>query len=326
MVVDDVMRSAPACVLGRRAPDFFIVGQAKSGTTALYEMLRRHPQIYMPDVKEPWFFSNDLESQASGRVSETFDDYLSLFDAARSDQLIGEASVSYLWSRTAAGRIADLQPAARIIAIFREPASFLRSLHLQFVQNHIEMENDFRKAISLENARRQGSDIPNSPWPQLLLYSEHVRYVEQLHRYHAVFPPENILVLIYDDFRRDNGATLRTVQRFLDVDDAAPIGVMEANPTVRVRSQRFNNLVYAITMGRGSVPRALKAGAKALTSRRLRRHALELTQRRFVYASPRPPDERLMIELRRRFKPEVEALSKYLDRDLVTLWDYDSLD
>jgi len=39
--------------LRSRVPDFFIVGHAKSGTTALYEMLRRHPQIYMPSVKEP---------------------------------------------------------------------------------------------------------------------------------------------------------------------------------------------------------------------------------------------------------------------------------
>ncbi len=43
------------------------------------------------------------------------------------------------------------------------------------------------------------------------MYSEHVRYVEQLRRYHAVFPAEQVLVLIYDDFRADNEATLRRV-------------------------------------------------------------------------------------------------------------------
>ena len=32
-----------------------------------------------------------------------------------------------------------------------------------------------------------------------------------------------------------------------------------------------------------------------------------------------------MLELRRRFKPEVVALSEYLGRDLVTLWGYDDL-
>ena len=33
----------------------------------------------------------------------------------------------------------------------------------------------------------------------------------------------------------------------------------------------------------------------------------------------------LLAELRHRFKGEVQALSEYLGRDLVTLWGYDSL-
>jgi hypothetical protein len=32
-----------------------------------------------------------------------------------------------------------------------------------------------------------------------------------------------------------------------------------------------------------------------------------------------------MLELRRRFKGEVEELSAYLDRDLISLWGYDGL-
>jgi hypothetical protein len=33
-----------------------------------------------------------------------------------------------------------------------------------------------------------------------------------------------------------------------------------------------------------------------------------------------------MNELRRRFRPEVQELSRHLDRDLVALWGYDRLD
>src|SRR5271155_2081026 len=103
-------------------------------------MLKRHPQIYMPDLKEPRFFAGDLrdlfEPSSSGARPETLEEYLSLFDAAGEDQRVGEASPSYLRSETAASAIADVQPAARIIAILREPASFVRSLHFQLVQNH----------------------------------------------------------------------------------------------------------------------------------------------------------------------------------------------
>jgi type II secretory pathway predicted ATPase ExeA len=78
-------------------------------------------------------------------------------------------------------------------------------------------------------------------------------------------------------------------------------------------------------MGRGPAWRTAKSAVKAATPRRLRRGALEAVHRRIVYAAPQPPDEALMLELRRRFKGGVEALSEYLDRDLVTLWGYDNV-
>ncbi|HYM44949.1 MAG TPA: sulfotransferase [Solirubrobacteraceae bacterium] len=329
--VDEPARGAVARVTHKRVPEFFIVGHPKSGTTALYEMLRRHPQIYMPAEKEPWFFSTELRFRPPPRtpvgIPDTLDEYLALFEGATPEQRVGEASTTYLWSRTAAAGIADVQPAARIVAILREPASFLRSLHLQFLEAYIETETDFRKAISLEDARREGRLVHrHTYWPQMLLYSEHVRYVEQLRRYHEVFPSEQVLVLVYDDFRRDNEATVRRVLRFLEVDDTSSIEVMEANPTVRPRSQRFHELVQAVSVGRGPAARAVKASLKALTPERLRRNALHAFRRRVVYATPRSPDESLTIELRRRFKPEVVALSEYLDRDLVTLWGYDSVE
>lgn len=327
--VDSAGRAVAAPTAHKRIPDFFIVGNSKSGTTALYQMLRQHPQIFMPDNKEPWFFADELHVRTPPRpegTPETLEDYMSLFESARPEQLAGEATALYLWSRTSARRIAEVQPDARIIAILREPASFLRSLHLQFVETYVETENDLGKALALEEPRRQGRCIPRyTYWPAVLLYSEHVRYVEMLRRYHAVFPPEQMLVLIYDDFRRDNEATVRQVLRFLGADDTLNVEALEANPTVRARSQRLSELVHAISVGRGPVSLAVKAAVKALTSRRLRRAVLEETKRRVVFADPGPPDEQLMLELRRRFKAEVVAASEYLDRDLVTLWGYDSI-
>src|SRR5882757_9165500 len=165
----------------QRLPDFFIVGHQKCGTTALYRMLRRHPQVFMAGIKEPRYLASDLRDRfripATATNPETLEDYLALFADARSDQLAGEASPNYLSSRTAASAIADLQRDARIIAILREPASFLRSLHLQFIQTHVETEKDMRKALALEDVRREGKQIPSSSHrPSVLMYSDHVRY------------------------------------------------------------------------------------------------------------------------------------------------------
>jgi hypothetical protein len=158
------------------------------------------------------------------------------------------------------------------------------------------------------------------------MYSDYVRYVDQLRRYHAVFPPEQVLVLVYDDFRNDNEATLRRVLNFLGVEDEFPIQTTEANPTVRVRSHRMHELLHALHVGHGPVSRAVKASIKAVTPRGLRRKVVFGAQRRLVFAEPLPPDEEFMTELRRRFKPEVAALSDYLGRDLMSLWSYDNLD
>jgi hypothetical protein len=309
-------------------PDFFVVGNPKSGTTALNEMLKGHPRLYMPDLDGTQFFAPELHPRPrqSNTYPDTVEDYLSLFEAAKPEQRAGEVSPSYLWSRTAASRIAELQPDARIIAILREPASFLRSLHLELLQDHIETENDLGKAIALDEVRRQEKESRNSDSQKGLRYSaERVRYVEQLRRYHAVFPPEQVLVLIYEDFRADNEGTVRQVLRFLEVDDTHPIEVTEANPTVLVRSPRLHELVRSLYMGEGPATRVVKAGIKALTPRQLRRDGLESFRRRVLYGKPRPPDEEVMLELRRRSKGEVVALSEYLDRDLVTLWGYDSI-
>jgi hypothetical protein len=310
-----------------RAPNFFVVGHPKCGTTALYEMLRRHPQVFMPDLKEPVFFAGELPRRAHRyRAPATLEEYLALFATAAPEQRVGEASASYLWSASAASRIAQVAPDARIIAILREPASFLRSLHLQCLQSRYETERDLRRALALEDARRRGRRLPRrSRWPQVLLYSEHVRYVEQLRRYHALFGHDRVLVLVYDDFRRDNEATVRRVLRFLEVDDTAAIEVLEANPSVSVRSPRLDDLVHAVSIGQSPAARAVKGSIVALTPRRARRRALRTIRRRALFSDPPPPEEGLMVELRRRFKGEVVALSEYLDRDLVSLWGYDGI-
>jgi len=313
----------------QRLPDFFLAGHPKSGTTALYEALRRHPQIYMPDCKEPWFFAPELHERTPPRpegTPATLAEYAALFAAAEPGQRVGEASAEYLWSRGAAAAIAEVQPAAKVIAVLREPASFLHSLHLQFLQTYVETEPDLRRALALESERREGRSIPrHTYWPAALLYSEHVRYTEQLARCYEALSREQVLVLVYDDFRRDPGEFVRTVLRFLEVDDSVELHAPEANPTVRARSQRLHELVHAVGVGRGPVSRAAKTAIKAVTPAGLRRRALYATQERLVFGPPEAPDEALMAELRRRYRPEVERLAEHLGRDLVAEWGYDRL-
>jgi hypothetical protein len=154
-----------------------------------------------------------------------------------------------------------------------------------------------------------------------------VRYAEQLRRFEDAFGAENLLVLIYDDFRADNEATLRRVLRFVGADDTVPLRPLETKPLKAVRAMPLHHLAGSLRLARAGAPSAgpLARALNAITPGALRSERARALWRRAVYKAPEPADERLMLELRRRFKPEVLALSEHLDRDLVSEWGYEAL-
>jgi hypothetical protein len=319
---------------GARIPDFFVVGHEKCGTTSLFRMLRQHPQIFMPDLKEPRFFMRDPDEPPPANPAQTprhhtLDGYLSLFADARPDQQAGEASPQYIRSEQAAERIAAVAPEAKIIALLREPTDFLVTFHQNCVRGLVEDERDLRKAIALEDSRREGRNVPaGSRAPNRLFYCDHVRYVAQLQRFEAQFSREQMLVLIYEDYRRDNDATVRRILRFLEVDEDY---AFERTETKRVRKgvrfQGLHRVALAVQDARRRPDRAARLGRTidSLTPKPLRSAAVEDALRRVIFSVPPPPDEQLMLELRRRFKHEVVALGDYLGRDMVGEWGYDEL-
>ncbi len=312
---------------GRTVPEFFVVGHAKSGTTALHAMLAAHPAIFVPTLRETQFLARGPAERAApiepgqGARPRTLQAYLALFDAVEPGRLPGEISTAYLRTPEAAARIHALQPEARIVAFFREPASFIASLHLQLLQVGFETERDLGTALALEPERAHGERIPQGcPWPASLLYTRHVRYAEQLRSYRELFGAERVLALVYEDFRADNEAVVREVYRFLGVDDTVAVTRSEANPTVRVRSRRAGGIVDSLASGRGPLTRALGSAVKAVTPAAVRRGAVGAVRRAAVDKAPQAPDERLLAELRERFAGEVREMSELLGRDLTGVW------
>ena len=155
-------------------------------------MLRRPPADLHARLKEP-FTSRPTAPrfQAPGaavHAPETLEEYLALFAPAAPGQLGARPPRPTCGPARGRAAIADARPDARIIAILREPASFLRSLHLQFAAEPHRGRAGLRRALCARGDRREGRHIPRrSDRPQLLLYSEHVRYVEQLRRYEDLF-------------------------------------------------------------------------------------------------------------------------------------------
>jgi hypothetical protein len=262
------------------------------------------------------------------QAPETLEEYLRMFAGAAPGQLAGEASPSYLRSHEAPARIAAVAPDARIVAIFREPASFLRSFHLQSVHNHVETAKSFQRAIELEPARRRGKKIPRlSQSPQTLLYSDHIRYTEQLRRFHSHFPPEQVLVLIYDDYRADNAGTVERVLSFLGLEGQQQVVPLDTGTLPSIRSLTLHQLERVVIVARrnpnSSSP--LLRTVNTVLPASWHSERLHTAWRKAVYGPPEVPDPAFMQELRRRFAGEVRAFGDYTGRDLISLWGYDRL-
>ena len=291
-------------------PDFFIVGAPKSGTTAMYEYLRAHPELYLPERKEPRFFGSDLDIR--DRPDLDLDGYLDFFAAAGAARRIGTAYVWYLFSTRAAREIHDFAPEAGIVAMLRNPVEMIPSLHSEHLFNGNEDIVDLTEALDAEPDRRAGRRIPpHAHLPQGLLYSDVPRYTEQLQRYLDAFGRDRVHVILYDDFARDAAASYRGVLRFLGVDEAfSPPAFAVINASKRTRSEWFRHfLARPPELPRRVISRFVPA--------RIRRAAYERAKRMNVAASRRPG---LPLATRQRlvreFEPEVERLSRLLDRDL----------
>jgi Sulfotransferase domain. len=228
-------------------PNLFIVGQPKSGTSALFSFLRQHPKINACSAKEPSYFCTDIRSQHFhlSKTPRELGNYLDLYPQRTCDYAM-EGSTSYLYSATAAQEIYAFNPASKIIILLREPAKFLFTYHKQLLRNSCVFEevDSFEDALALEPRRKKGEALPAGVFDEkFLFYSERLRYVEHISRYARLFPKEQIQVIVYDDFRDDNAAVMNQVWRFLELEPPSELKLAEVNRQVAVRNRRVKQFL-----------------------------------------------------------------------------------
>lgn len=223
-------------------PNFFIIGAPKAGSTALYDTLSQHPQIYMSPVKEPLFFACEGEPPLLAGPLVTLlrrraiwqpAQYLALFEGVKEERAIGEASVIYLRSPQAAARIQHNIPCAKLVAVLRHPAERAHSHFWFSVKIGAEPARSFEEALEQEaRGERDG-------WFSGLHHRENGFYHRQLAAYYALFPREQIKVYLYEEWQTNPRALLRDLFQFLEVEaEFAPI-LRRTNVTSVPRSRRL---------------------------------------------------------------------------------------
>ena len=198
-------------------PDFFIVGAPKCGTTSLYSYLKQHPEIFMPDRKEPHFFGTDLKWNRMNGLD--LDGYNELFTLSKDNSLTGEASVFYLFSDLAPFEIKKYNPKSKIIIALRNPTELIYSLHSQFLYSGNEDIENFETALHLEKQRKLGKNIPpNIDLLEKVFYKSYIyKLPKQIKVYKELFK-HNVHIILLDDLKNDIEKTYKYILEFLNVD------------------------------------------------------------------------------------------------------------
>lgn len=208
-------------------PNFLGLGPARCGTTSIYEVLRQHPDVYLPRQKETDFFSTYPSNFPIAYYERLF------FDGYAGQSAVGEISPSYLHSKEAVGRIYDgLGAGTKLLVFLRNPVDRMLSEYRFFLRG-LAQTHAFEDYLTGEpGSARADPDgqIGHS------LYAEAIsRYVERFGR-HAIFP-----IVFEQDIDRGQPELLERFCRFLGIPHRPQEIPAHSNPTPRFQATYFKH-------------------------------------------------------------------------------------
>lgn len=223
--------------------DFMMIGAQKCGTTSIAAQLAAHPQICFCAEKEPGYFHKTADWRAG------LDGYHSLYQP-RPGQLLGEASTFYTFFpefRGTAERLYEYNPALKLIYVMRQPVERIISHYT----HNLVREIDTRP--------------PDAAVLQTPDYLNRSRYAVQIRPYLELFGPENVLLLLFEEYKSDQIAALHRIAGFLDI-DPAPFDGTDTTPQHQsvgqpyLRSEALRNFTHTDVFQkmRGMVPAAIR--------------------------------------------------------------------
>lgn len=220
-----------------KPPNFFVVGMPRAGTTTLWRLLRAHPDIFMPAIKEPRHFDVDLPSDpyakfrlsplphASVTAHRDHSQYLALFADADAYSAVGEASL-YIRSRIAVRLIHKFNPTAKFVLVLRNPVDALYSLYHLHVRN-----GSIRCAFD-------DFFIEFAPWYQ--------EVPDRLTEIRELFGQENVSLHLFEDLESDLPHVYRSILSFLELDINFAPEFAKHNSSAKTPPPGFSQLLLSL--------------------------------------------------------------------------------
>lgn len=201
--------------------NFFIVGAARSGTSALFSFLNRHPQVFIPKIKEIHYFDMDVFGFRY-RLDKNY--YHGFFNKRQDQEAIGDATPHYMYWLPAAKRIYNYNPHSKLIFILRNPVDRAYS-HYHMEKNRKREKLSFKKAYKYEAVRINRS-IKNR---QIHSYFDRGLYTKQIKRFLKYFPKDQMLFIKTKNLKTNHHQVLKKTFKFIGVTSDYKIAPQEVS-------------------------------------------------------------------------------------------------
>lgn len=298
---------APSSDSLKGLPRNFLIGAAKSGTTALARTLGTHPALFLPPEKEPGFFSNDRH------WAEGVAWYRSRYSGMSDAQTGIDASTMSLYAPEAPDRFVEIYPdpdETTLIAMLRNPVDRAYSAYWQALNfGWIPEGTTFEAALEQETALLARRDASASG-RTVGAFVDAGRYAVQLKRWYQALGHDRIELILKDDFDADPDAVYARVLARIGV---PPDSGMHAGLVANRASLPRLAWLNALYRGRHPLLRRLREPLPRDLKLWLKRRLDRVNQREIDY-QPMQADTRAM--LLERFAPENRALTKLTGLDL----------
>ncbi len=192
--------------------DFIGIGAGRSGTIWILNALEEHPQIWFPNPRELNYFSSPrADNSPSEYETRGIKGYLDLFKRCPREKICGEFSSHYMPDQKVSKIIKKHFPNIKIWAIIREPVERAFSDYIRGKEFHLKENENFESAFFAKK---------NKLYKEGDSYRERGFYYKHLKPYFDLFPKENIKILLFDDFKKDNEKVIKELYNFLGVDSS----------------------------------------------------------------------------------------------------------
>ncbi len=291
-----------------KKPNFFIIGAPKCGTTALSEYLRGHPDVFFSNPKEPDYFNTDYSKRKRKFLNE--EEYLKgCFSGSLNYKAVGEGSLRYLHSKEAVSNILEFNSDAKFIVMLRDPVDMYLSLHRsQSLSGLWEDISCPEKAWRAQEERKEGKNVPRfCSDPNLLQYGEVCKTGEQLERLYNLVSKDKVLVIFFDDLKKDTRREYQRVLQFLNLPDDGHDDFSVINKRKETRSHALNSIFRNCGI--------LARGVGIKSSFGMRKLLKRINTKRGSNKKPQISSE-FRKELAEYFNKDVDKLSNLTGRDL----------